>query len=152
MSGNGLFFHTVTSGDDYYDGLAASDVRVRSTDNDTFDGGSAPFRAWLARLPAQHDGADFTVRLGFDAAPDSLTASQIRNHLIAVQGGRIAGAQPVNDRAFTLTVQPDGNADVVMTIRPTGSCGGVTDVCTRRNGSLLPLHTGYAAWIPGSLK
>ena len=152
MSGNGLFFHTVTSDDDYYDGLAATDVRVRSTDNDTFSSGSAPFRAWLARLPAQHDGGDFTVRLGFSAVPDSLTASQIQNDLIAMQAGRIVGVQPVNNRVFTLTLQPDGNADVVMTIRPTGSCGGVTDICTRRSGSLLPLQTGYVAWIPGALK
>ena len=151
MGGNGLFFHTVTSDDDYYDGLSASDVRVRSTEFDNFQGGGASFRAWLARLPAQHNGGDFTVRLGFDAVPDNLTTSQIQNYVIAMQGGVIAGVQQVNTKAFNLTVRPDGNADVVMTIRPTGSCGAVTDVCTRRNGSLLPLQIGYEAWIPGPL-
>ena len=151
MGGNGLFFHTVTSDDEYYDGLSASDVRVRSTEFDNFQGGGASFRAWLARLPAQHNGGDFAVRLGFDAVPESLTTREIQNYVIAMQGGVIAGVQQVNTKAFNLTVRPDGNADVVMTIRPTGSCGAVTDVCTRRNGSLLPLQIGYEAWIPGPL-
>ena len=48
-------------------------------------------------------------------------------------------------------MRPHGNADVVMTVRPAGLCGGARDVCTRRNGSPVPLRTGYQAWVPGPL-
>ena len=150
LGGNGLFYHTVTSDDAWYDGLAPADVRVRATDFDNFAAGGS-FRGWLARLPAQHGGNTFTVRLGFDAAPHDLTTGEIQNYVIAMQGGTIVGVQPVHSRAYTLTVQPSGNADVVMTLRPTGSCGSVSDVCTQRNGALQPLQIGYEAWIPGPL-
>ena len=150
LSGNGLFFHTVTSDDAWYDGLVPGDVRVRSTDHDNFGAGGA-FRGWLARLPAQHGGGSFTVRLGFDAAPHDLTTGEIQSYVIAMQGGSIVGVQPVNNRAYTLTVRPDGNADVVMTLQPTGSCSSVSNVCTQLNGALQPLQIGYEAWIPGPL-
>ena len=149
MSGNGLLFHTVSSDDAYYDGIGSDDVRVRSTDYDNFGGGGS-FRAWLARLPAQHSGGAFTVRLGFDAVPVDLSFSRVQQ-VVGVQGGLITGVQRVNNKAFDLTVRPDGNADVVMTIRPTGLCGGVRDVCAWRGGSLVPLQIGYEAWVPGPL-
>ena len=150
MSGNGLFYHTVSSEDAYYDGIGSDDVRVRSTDYDNFGGGGS-FRAWLARLPAQHNGGSFSVRLGFDAVPENLSTSRVRLSVIGVQGGGIATVQRVNKKAFDLTVRPAGNADVVMTIRPSGLCGGAADVCTRRNGASVPLQIGYEAWVPGPL-
>ena len=57
----------------------------------------------------------------------------------------------VNRQTFDLTVRPDGSADVVITMRPTGLCGGARDVCTRRGGSFVPLQIGYEAWVPGPL-
>ena len=150
MSGNGLFFHTVSSDDAYYDGIGSDDVRVRSTDYDNYGGGGS-FRAWLARLPAQHSGRNFTVRLGFDAVPESLGTTRVGLSVVATRGGRVSGVRRVNRQAFDLTVRPDGNADVVMSIRPTGLCGGARDVCTRRNGASVPLQIGYEAWVPGPL-
>ena len=68
-----------------------------------------------------------------------------------MQGGSITGVQRFNTKAFDLTVRADGSADVVMTVRPTGLCGGVRDVCTRRYGAFVPLQIGYEAWVPGPL-
>ncbi|MDE0204445.1 MAG: hypothetical protein OXP66_00230 [Candidatus Tectomicrobia bacterium] len=150
LGGKGLFYHTVISDDAWHNGLVPGDVRVRSTDFDNFGPGGA-FRGWLARLPAQHNGANFTVRLGFDAPPHDLTVGEIRNYVIGMRGASIVGVQPINSRAYTLTVRPGGNADVVMTLQPTGSCNSVSDVCTRHNGALQPLQIGYEAWIPGPL-
>ena len=90
--------------------------------------------------PDRHDGStSFEVELLFSVEPD-LQASKVRQYVVDVTAGRISRAvqkTPGNNIAWILTVVPDGNDDVVLSVPPTTDCGVDSAVCTRQGGKMV---------------
>ena len=74
---------------------------------------------------SHHNGADaFTVGLRFSEEPDT-TAEELQDHAITTQGGSITSVIAKNDgsrRAWTITVQPNGLGNVVISLKPPKNC------------------------------
>ena len=95
-----------------------------------------PGKALTASLtgPAEHDGSKrFTVRLTFSMEPD-VSYKTVRDTMFIVKGGTIKGAKrvkPPHDREFDITVEPDGDAAVGLSLASLlPACGETGAVCT----------------------
>ena len=91
-------------------------------------------------VPPEHDGSGtFTVELGFSLEPPGISYRTVRDHLFAVESGRITGAKrtnpPKNDR-FRLTIEPAGNAKVSLSLNDLPSCGEPNAMCSEDGQSL----------------
>ncbi len=87
----------------------------------------------LVNVPQSHDGeSEFTVRLAFvedvGISPDSL-----REDALAATGGAVTRVQRVDDRSdlFEITVEPDSDEDVTITLSSSGDCGEAGSICTQ---------------------
>ena len=88
--------------------------------------------ASFANVPAAHDGAAFTFDLSFSSNVEAGYA-RIRDDAFNVTGGEIANAQRKSqgsNQNWTITVRPDGNAAMTITLPPTTDCGGAGAICT----------------------
>ena len=95
-----------------------------------------PGKALTASLtgPAEHDGSKgFTVRLTFSMEPD-VSYKTVRDTMFIVKSGTIKGTKrvkPPHDREFDITVEPDGNAAVSLSLASLlPACGETGAVCT----------------------
>ena len=87
----------------------------------------------FVNVPQSHDGeSEFTVRLAFvedvGISPDSL-----REDALAATGGTVTQVQRVDDRSdlFEITVEPDSDEDVTITLSSSGDCGEAGSICTQ---------------------
>ena len=97
----------------------------------------APLRARFEKVPLGHyRTAAFTLQLAF-SEPIDTTAVAIPQALM-VTGGKLHSVQPVDDRSdlWEITVTPDSNADVRLSLPPTTSCNDEGAVCTE-DGRML---------------
>ena len=84
--------------------------------------------------PAEHDGSEsFTVRLTFSMEPD-VSYKTVRDTMFTEKGGAISGAKrvkPPHDLEFDITVEPDGDGAVSLSLAsPLPACGETGAVCT----------------------
>ena len=97
-------------------------------------GGPVPLTARFVDGPSGHDGeAPFTIGLVFSEGVDGLFAAAVRDDVLGVTGGRVAGARLLagsGGRSWELTVAPAGYADVSVTLAPTADCAAAGAVCT----------------------
>ena len=105
-----------------------------------------PFTAAFESAPAGHDGSGaFTLEFALSEQPGGLGWRTVRDHLFDVAGGAIARVRrigAVRNQRWELTVSPDGNEAVTLTLRATvlvhGRARGVhrrrTDAGGRRHG------------------
>ena len=109
------------------------------------DGLTAAFRD----LPASHDGRTaFTLELRFSEDVTGLSYAALRDHAFAVTNGDVAGVrrlEPGKNRRWEVTVAPNGNAGVTITLPATTDCGASGAVCI---GS-RPLSSAATATVPG---
>ena len=92
-------------------------------------------------LPAEHDGANrFTFELHFDPAPDDFSYRTVRDSLFSVTNARIAKARRLvkfNNAGWEVTVEPQGDGDITLTLPATTDCAAAAAVCTKAGGRLV---------------
>ena len=105
----------------------------------------APFTAEFEDVPESHNGADaFALKLRFSAAT-MFDATAMRDQTFTVTGGTItAAARDISERQlWTLTVAPDADSDVTVTLPAATDCAGTHSICS----GLLPLSNSPSVTI-----
>ena len=84
-------------------------------------------------MPDRHDGStEFTFALAFS---ENVKAGyeRIRDDAFTISGGDITRAQRLeqgSNRYWTITVEPDGNGTVSITLPETTDCNATGAICT----------------------
>ena len=105
----------------------------------------APFTAEFEDVPESHNGADaLALELRFSAAA-MFDATAMRDQTFTVTGGTItAAARDISERQlWTLTVAPDAESDVTVTLPAAADCAGTHSICS----GLLPLSNSPSVTI-----
>ena len=102
--------------------------------DDTGEGDDAtPLTAASGNVPEAHDGETaFTFELRFSEEV-ALSYNTLRDHAFTVSGGVVEKAQRLEKPSnihWRITVQPDSNGDVTITLPITGDCGEPGAICT----------------------
>ena len=88
--------------------------------------------ATFANMPATHNGTTFTFDLAFSENVKAGYA-RIRDHAFTISGGEIANAQRKeqgSNQSWTITVKPDGNEAITITLPVTTDCNATGAICT----------------------
>ena len=95
--------------------------------------GAAPLWAYFDRVPDAHDGTgEFGVRLRFGEDVDT-DAAALRDGIVVAAGGTVTAVEPAaagSTRNWTVTIQPDGDSDVAVSVGSGLSCADPAAVCT----------------------
>ena len=111
-----------------------------------------PLTATAEGVPTSHDGLSaFTFTLKFS---QDLTVSYkaLRDHAFTVEGGHVVNARRNNtwtDDEWEITVQPDGNDAVTVTLPATTDCAAPGAICTI-NSKKLSEALEFSVAGPGS--
>ena len=95
----------------------------------------APLTARFENMPSEHDGSEFTFELHFSENPE-VSFRTLKNHAFTVDEGDVTRAQRKNpqsadkNKAWTITVEPDGNDTISLTLPETTSCSSNRAICT----------------------
>ena len=83
-------------------------------------------------VPAAHDGAAFRFRVAF-SEDIGISFQALREEAFAVTNGRITDGVPVDDRRdlFDMTLEPDGDGDVAVTLEADRDCAESGAICTQ---------------------
>ena len=88
--------------------------------------------ASFANVPATHNGSNFTFDLSFSENVKAGYA-RIRDHALTITGGDITNAQRKaqgSNQNWTITVKPDGNGAITITLPETSNCDDTGAICT----------------------
>ena len=94
-----------------------------------------PLTASFSGMPSEHDGSSFTFELHFSENPE-VGFRTLKNHAFTVDEGDVTRAQRKNpqsadkNKAWTITVKPDGNDTISLTLPETTSCSSNRAICT----------------------
>ena len=83
-------------------------------------------------VPRSHDGeSEFTLRVAF-IKDVGISPSSLREDALTVTGGTVTQAQRVDDRSdlFEITVEPDSDEDVSITLAAGSDCAVAGAICT----------------------
>ena len=97
------------------------------------ESGPAPLTASFVDVPAEHAGESaFKLRIAFSEPLSWMNSRRLREHVVAVAGGRATKAGRVKRRRdlWKLTVEPDSLADVTVTLAAGAACRTPAAVCT----------------------
>ena len=88
--------------------------------------------ATFANMPATHNGSTFTFDLSFS---ENVKAGyeRIRDDALTISGGKITNAQRKtqgSNQNWTITVKPDGNDAITITLPATTDCDATSAICT----------------------
>ena len=103
-------------------------------------------------VPQSHDGeSEFTVRLAF-VKDVGISPTSLREDALAATGGAVTRVQRVDDRSdlFEVTVEPDSDEDVTVTLSSSGDCGESGAVCTREEDP-RQLYNSPTATVAGPI-
>ena len=94
---------------------------------------SAPLTASFQGMPAEHrgeGGLHFRVAFSEDIG---ISYRSLREDAFSVSGGRVTGGRRVDDRRdlFRMTVRPDSDGDVTVTLPAGRECGVSGAICTK---------------------
>ena len=112
------------------------------SDESSDDSGGEEQESLTARfegMPAEHDGESaFTLRMAFSEPLSWMNGRRLREDVVAVAGGRATSASRVNRRRdlWQLTVEPDSQADVTVTLAAGAACDTPAAVCTKDGRAL----------------
>ena len=83
-------------------------------------------------VPAAHDGAAFRFWVAF-SEDIGISFQALREDAFAVTNGRITDGVPVDDRRdlFDMTLEPDGDGDVAVTLEADRDCAESGAICTK---------------------
>ena len=93
---------------------------------------TVPVTASFGNMPAEHNGSDFTFDLTFSENVEAGYA-RIRDHVFSVNGGNTNKAQRKtqgSNQHWTVTVDPDDNGAVTITLPETTNCSSASAICT----------------------
>ena len=116
-------------------------------DNDTT---ATPLTASFKNLPGTHDGSsEFTFQVEF-SEDVGISYGVLRDDGFTVTEGDVTGARRVNGRndLWEITVDPDGQGDVTITLPGERACGETGAVCTRGEDP-RPLSNSPSATVAG---
>ena len=88
--------------------------------------------ASFSNMPATHNGTTFTFDLSFSENVEA-GYERIRDHAFTISGGEIANAQRKtqgSNQNWTITVKPDGNGAITITLPETSNCDATGAICT----------------------
>ena len=131
------------SGAEISDGQATGDI----TDGDTE---SVPLTAAFQDLPDSHDGsAAFTFRVLF-SEDVGISYVNMRDDAFSLSEGDVTGARRVDGRndLWEITVEPDDNSDVGITLPANRSCSTAGAICTKED-TPRQLTNSPSATVPG---
>ena len=123
------------------------DATATGTINDD-DVATTPLTASFSDMPASHTGEDFTFGLAFSENVE-LGYVTLRDTAFAVTGGEVKTAQRQqqgSNQAWNITVEPDGQGTVTITLPETTDCGASGAICT---GDGRPLSHSLSATVAG---
>ena len=104
-----------------------------------------PLTASFSGMPDSHDGSRFTFNLSLSDEPETdFRYRTLRDEAFDVANGEIRRAQRQNsgsDRNWTITVEPDGDDDVTITLPATTSCSASGAICTEDDRMLSNSNT-----------
>ena len=109
-----------------------------------------PLTAEFRGLPTRHDGRTaFTFRIAF-SEEIGISYRTLRDDAFTVSGGEVTGARRVDGRhdLWEITVAPDSDGDVTITLPGDRACGTAGAVCTRRDDP-SPLTNSPSATVAG---
>ena len=160
VAGQGTVTATVTAVDDSGEesaetiAVAASHAGTQiGTATVTISANDAPANGLTAsfkNLPATHDGSsEFTFQVEF-SEDVGINYAVLRDDGFTVTGGDVTGARRVNGRndLWEITVKPDGQGDVSITLPGNRDCGTTGAVCTRGENP-RPLSNSPSATVAG---
>ena len=101
--------------------------------------------ATFANMPTTHNGSAFTFDLIFSENVKAGYA-RIRDDALTISGGDITSAvrkEQGSNQGWTITVQPDGNGTISITLPETTDCNATGAICTYDGRELS--HTNVAA-------
>ena len=97
------------------------------------DAVAVPLTASLENTPDTHDGQNvFTFKLRFSENPN-LSYRTLRDHALTVAGGTVEKARRITQGSnlrWRITVRPDGEGQVTITLPATTGCGILEAICT----------------------
>ena len=104
-----------------------------------------PLTATFTNVPTSHSGsgATFTFDLAFSENV-RLSYVTLINHAFNVNGGKIDNAQRKVqgcNQTWTITVKPDGNGAVTITLPETTDCDADGAICTKDDSKLMLPHS-----------
>ena len=110
-----------------------------------------PLTATTHDAPESHDGATaFTFGLRFNEAPvDSFSYTTVRDHAFTVTDGSVSNVrrlEPGKNVRWEITVTPDSDADVSITLNATTDCSAEGAICNADGGKL---SGGLELVVPG---
>ena len=94
-----------------------------------------PLTTSFSGMPTEHDGSSFTFELHFSENPE-MSFRTLRDHAFTVDEGDVTRAQRKNpqttdkNKTWTITVEPDGNDTISITLPATTSCSSNRGICT----------------------
>ena len=92
-----------------------------------------PLTATTHNVPSSHDGSTvFTFELHF-SEEFSLSYTTLRDHAFTVTGGTVKKArrlEPPGNIRWEITVMPDGDGDITITLPVTTDCVAQGAICT----------------------
>ncbi len=106
----------------------------------------------FVNVPQSHDGeSEFTVRLAF-VEDVGISPTSLREDALAATGGAVTRVQRVDDRSdlFEITVEPDSDEDVTITLSSSGDCGESGAVCTQEEDP-RKLYNSPTATVAGPI-
>ena len=109
-----------------------------------------PLTASFSNVPSHHDGsAEFTFRVLF-SEDVGISYVNMRDDAFTVNDGDVETAKRVDGRhdLWEITVEPDDNSDVVITLPANRSCTTAGAICTRED-SPRQLTNSPSATVPG---
>ncbi len=135
----------------------ADDSNMVPTDRTCSTGGSAGhavdrLTGRFVNVPQSHDGeSEFTVRLAF-VEDVGISPESLREDALAATGGAVTRVQRVDDRSdlFEITVEPDSDEDVTITLSSSGDCGESGSICTQEEDP-RKLYNSPTATVAGPI-
>ena len=103
-------------------------------------------------VPQSHDGeSEFNFRLAF-VKDMGISPTSLREDALAATGGAVTQVQRVDDRSdlFEITVEPDSDEDVTITLSSSGDCGESGAVCTQEEDP-RQLYNSPTATVAGPI-
>ena len=116
-----------------FSGRTVTNDTEAATDDTAGGGDATPLTAASENTPEAHDGeTPFTFELRFSEEFE-LSYKTLRDHAFTVVGGSVEKAKRLekgSNIGWRITVQPDANADVTITLPATEDCGDSGAICT----------------------
>ena len=110
----------------------------------------APPSAYLTEAPAAHNGRDpFRVKLVFDESALPLSAALLRDHALQVSGGSVLAVTQGRRSDWLITLQPDGDAPLTVSLPSPADCADAGAVCSADGRKLRGRLTATIAGPPG---